>query len=137
MMPRLISILVMLAGWPLAVASVEVARTVGADMIGSLAWAHAIVAVLIASWSGFAATLGRWLAAKKAKLDFHWSSEALRDAFVSGTIGAGGYWAGSAEGYTSMQIGFALLLAGYAGVSALDYVLDRAGMPRKSPERDG
>ncbi len=139
MVPRMISLLVLLAGLPLAWAGVEVARTVGADMIGSLAWAHAIVAAMITGWSGMAATLGRYMTARRAGTAWHWPGEVGRDLFVSGTVGAGGYWLGSAEGITSMQLGAGLLAAGYAGVRALDWAADRmfpVARP-KLPERDG
>lgn len=125
MIPSIISLLLLLAGLPLAWAGVEVARTVGVDMIGSLAWAHAIVSAMIAAWSGMAATLGRKLAAKKAGQPFFWLDEVLRDGFVSVTIGAAGYWLGSAQGLTSMQVGTGLLVGGYAGVRALDWAADK------------
>lgn len=125
MIPSLVSLLLLLVGLPLAWAGVEVARNVGADMIGSLAWAHAFVAAIIAGWSGMAATLGRKLAAKKAGLPFFWQEEILRDCFVSGTVGAAGYWLGSAQGLSSMELGAGLLLGGYAGVRALDWAADK------------
>lgn len=139
MVPRVISLLVLLAGLPLAWAGIEVARTVGADMLGSLAWAHAIVAALIAGWSGMAATLGRYMVARKAGTAWHWPGEVGRDVMISGTVGAGGYWIGSAEGLTSMQLGAGLLVAGYAGIRALDWIADRMfpGARSKLPERDG
>lgn len=135
MMPRLISLVLLIAGLPFAVASVEAARTVGADMIGSLAWAHAVVAAMIAGWSGMAATLGRYMTAKRAKTAWDWPGEIGRDLFVSATVGAGGYWMGSTQGLTSMELGAGLLVAGYAGVRALDWAADRMFGIRKSDER--
>lgn len=136
--PRVISLLALLAGLPLAWAGVEVARTVGADMLGSLAWAHAVVSAMIAGWSGMAATLGRYMAARRAGAAWYWPGEVGRDLFVSGTVGAGGYWMGSVEGLSSMQLGAGLLVSGYAGVRALDWIADRMfpGARQKLPERD-
>jgi hypothetical protein len=137
MMPRLISIVLLVAGLPLAVAGVEVARTAGVDMLGSLAWAHAVVAAMIAGWSGMAATLGRYMTARRAGTAWDWSGEIGRDLFVSATVGAGGYWMGSTQGLTSMELGAGLLVAGYAGVRALDWAADRMFGVKRESDRNG
>jgi hypothetical protein len=112
---------VLLCGWGLAWASVE---TMPPNLL-SLPWVQVLVGVLIASWGGATATLGRYLTATYDSRPFHWRLEAVRDGCVSITVGAGSYFGGAWYGLSPMVLGLVLLLAGYLGVRILSGAADR------------
>ena len=111
----------LMCGWGVAWATIEAASP---DLIG-LPWAQVFVGVLIASWGGATATLGRHLAAKYDNRPFHLRNEVLKDGFVSVTVGGGTYLGGAWYGLQPMAVGLLLLLAGYLGVRILSGAADR------------
>lgn len=111
----------LLVGWGVSWAAVA---TVQPDLI-ALPWAQVSVGMLIASWGGFTATLGRKLAAHYESRPFHLKVEILRDGAVSVTVGSGGYLLGAWYALDAMILGVVLLLSGYLGVKILSEASER------------
>jgi hypothetical protein len=120
---RRVTIAVLCWGWLAAWAGVEVVKA--EPNLASLPWLQIVVGVAIASWGGATATLGRYLASSYAAKPFHWKIEAVRDGFVSITVGAGSYLGGAWYGLSPMLLGLVLLLAGYLGVRVLSGAAER------------
>jgi exosortase/archaeosortase len=99
-----------------------------------LPWLQVAVGVAIAAFGGVTATLGRYLAASYAQTTFLWKLETVRDVFVSCTVGAGAYFAGSSYHVSSSAIALLLLISGYLGVRLLGAAADRLlGIVRGAP----
>jgi len=99
-----------------------------------LPWLQVAVGVGIAAWGGATATLGRYLSSSYAGSAFFWRAEAVKDVFVSGTVGAGSYFAGSHYQASPPAIALLLLVSGYLGVRLLSAAADRLlGIVRGAP----
>jgi hypothetical protein len=120
---RRITVIALGMGWALSWAGVEAIRA--EPNLIQLPWLQILVGVAIASWGGATATLGRYLAASYEARPFHWKTEALRDGFVSATVGSGSYMGGWWYGLPPMLLGLVLLLAGYLGVRILSGAAER------------
>lgn len=111
-------------GWSIAWATVAVIQESHPDLLG-LPWTQIAVGVLVATWGGITATLGRYLASQYAGSVFLWRAELARDSAVSVTVGAAAYMGGAWYQLGPMVLGLVLLLAGYAGVRILSSAADR------------
>ena len=96
-----------------------------APALTDLPWLQIAVGVAIAAWGGATATIGRYLASSYVGAAFYWRAEAVKDVFVSGTVGAGAYFAGSAYQASAPVIALLLLVSGYLGVRILGAAADR------------
>lgn len=119
---RVVAILLGL-GWGLG--SAAAAHINGEPDLLSLPWLQVAVGVVIATWGGATATLGRYLAAAYSGSPFHWRAEAVRDGFVSVTVGSGSYFGGAWYGLHPWLLGLVLLLSGYLGVRILSGAAER------------
>ena len=101
------------------------------DLLG-LPWAQAGVGCLVSWLGGFAATLGRRLAAQYDGKTFHAKHEFIRDGAVSVVVGVAGYMAGVATRADEATLSLVLLLGGYAGTRTLALWVDRV-IKQKEP----
>jgi hypothetical protein len=94
-------------------------------LLTELPWLQVVVGAAIAAWGGATATVGRYLASSYVGAAFFWRAEAAKDVLVSGTVGAGAYFAGSAYQASAPVIALLLLVSGYLGVRILGAAADR------------
>lgn len=118
---RRVTVTMLLLGWGVSWAAVSV---IYPDLVG-LPWAQVSVGVLISSWGGLTATLGRKLTAEYGGAPFRLKSELVKDTAVSVSVGTGGYLAGAWQGLDPMLLGVGLLMCGYGGVKVLTTATDR------------
>ena len=113
--------LLLLAGWTIAYASMEALP----PNLFSIPWLQVLIGATVAAWGGATATLGRYLTAQYEARAFHWRTEAVKDIFVSVTVGMLTYLAGWVQTWHIANLGMALLLAGFLGVRVLSWAADR------------
>lgn len=97
--------------------------------LAALPWAQALVGVGVAWIGGFAATLGRMVAARYDDAEFHKPYEFTRDGAVSTVVGLSGYMGGMVNGTSPPLLVLVLLLGGYAGTRMLATWVDRVIRP--------
>lgn len=117
----------LLASWGVSWASMVAA---GPDLL-SLPWAQALVGVGVAWIGGFAASLGRMVAATYENRPFRHAHEFGRDGAVSAVIGLSGYWIGMSQGSSPALVALVLILSGYAGTAALNIWITRFVQPKE------
>lgn len=124
---RLFVFTYLLCAWGVAWATITAA---GPDLL-LLPWAQAGVGAGVSYVGGFAATLGRKLAAQYEGAVFHSRWEFARDAAVSVVIGLTGFMAGMYQRMDPALLVVILLLGGYGGTRTLAVWVDRVLRPRE------
>ena len=120
----------LITAWGAAWASLSAA---GPDLL-LLPWAQAGVGAGVSYIGGFAATLGRKLAAQYENARFHARWEFARDAVVSVVIGLTGYMGGMYQKMDPSLLVVVLLLGGYGGTRTLAVWIDKVVRPRDAAD---